>query len=213
VKTLPRGDRKDWKEVPLEHYTALYKKIDPQEAAARCALQFDNEKNVFLIRLMGSDYNVHFPEFTVENATGNDDTAINEKILLLRYLIEGVWTAPRGKALSYREVPWGEVYFKNFEGRCINRLARTYGNSPETFCSIMDGAAGMNVEKIETQQYGYRFEFISNLYMSLIIWPGDDEFPPSAQILFDDNVPKAFTAEDLASVCDVVLTRLKRACP
>jgi hypothetical protein len=45
--------------------------------------------------------------------------------------------------------------------------------------------------------------------MSIIVWPGDEEFPSSAQILFDDNVPAAFSAEDLAIFGEVALGRLK----
>jgi hypothetical protein len=159
---------------------------------------------------MGSDYTISHPDFEIKNQSGVDDTAINEKILFLRYLLDGKRAPHGGKSLSYREVPWGEVYFKNFEGRCILRLARSYGGAPETFRKIMENAPGIHAEKVDKQQYGYRFEFISNLYMSLLLWPGDDEFPSSAQILFDDNVPAAFSAEDLAVVGDVVLGRMKK---
>jgi hypothetical protein len=50
---------------------------------------------------------------------------------------------------------------------------------------------------------------MNGLFISLLIWAGDDEFPPSAQILFDDNFVFAFTAEDLAVVGEVTISRLK----
>ena len=45
--------------------------------------------------------------------------------------------------------------------------------------------------------------------MSFLLWAGDEDFPPSAQILFDDNFPAAFTAEDLAAACGAAVDRLK----
>jgi hypothetical protein len=45
--------------------------------------------------------------------------------------------------------------------------------------------------------------------MSVLLWAGDEEFPPGAQILFDDNFVFAFTAEDLAALGEVALDRLK----
>ena len=45
--------------------------------------------------------------------------------------------------------------------------------------------------------------------MSIIIWEGDDEFPSKAQILFDDNFPSAFSAEDIAVAGDICISRLK----
>lgn len=48
------------------------------------------------------------------------------------------------------------------------------------------------------------------LQVRLILWEGDDEFPPSAQILFSDNFPVAFTqGEDMAVVGDVTIDMLK----
>ena len=40
---------------------------------------------------------------------------------------------------------------------------------------------------------------------------GDEEFPPSAQILFSDNFPLAYAAEDAAYIGDVVLDYMKSA--
>jgi hypothetical protein len=67
---------------------------------------------------------------------------------------------------------------------------------------------GLKFEKLDKSDAGYRFEFMSGLYMSFLLWEGDDEFPASAQILFDDNFPHAFTAEDIAVVGDVAISRL-----
>jgi hypothetical protein len=72
------------------------------------------------------------------------------------------------------------------------------------------GAWHLNAEPLPQGDAGYRFEFLNGLYLSIILWAGDDEFPPSAQILFDDNFVFAFTAEDLAAVGEVVIDRLKR---
>ena len=38
---------------------------------------------------------------------------------------------------------------------------------------------------------------------------GDEEFPPSAQILFSDNFPVAYAEEDVAYIGDVVLDYMK----
>ncbi|MDR2468660.1 MAG: DUF3786 domain-containing protein [Spirochaetaceae bacterium] len=205
----------DWKErVTLAHYLELFARLDPVEAAQRCNLHFNSER--FSVRLLGVNYQIYHPSFdiTPEDAVNNDghgDTlTTNEKILLARYLCEGCWKPSSGNALSYREVPWGELYFRNFEARCIRRLARAFGQEPELFIRVFEDFSEVYPEKKAENHPAYRFEFISNFSMCLHLWPGDDEFPPSAQILFDDNMPGAFTAEDLAVVGDVVIDRLKK---
>jgi hypothetical protein len=42
----------------------------------------------------------------------------------------------------------------------------------------------------------------------MIIWTGDEEFRPSAQILFSDNTPVAFSAEDAAVVGEVMIAAM-----
>ena len=51
---------------------------------------------------------------------------------------------------------------------------------------------------------------MEGLTIQLLLWAGDDEFPPNAQIMFSDNFRYAFTAEDLANAGDIVLNRMKR---
>ena len=51
---------------------------------------------------------------------------------------------------------------------------------------------------------------MQNLSLCFVLWAGDDEFPPSSQILFSDNFPAAYAAEDAAYIGDVILDYMKR---
>ena len=44
-----------------------------------------------------------------------------------------------------------------------------------------------------------------------ILWGADDEFDPTCQMLFSDNFPRAFSAEDVAHVGDISISRIKEA--
>ena len=65
------------------------------------------------------------------------------------------------------------------------------------------------VKKLSLGDVSYEFEFINGLHVRFILWAGDEEFPPSSQILFEDNFPYAYQAEDLAVVGDISITTLK----
>jgi hypothetical protein len=119
-----------------------------------------------------------------------------------------------GKQLSYREIPWGNVYYRNFEGRGLLRFAYAFGNNIEGLIRVMETSPALKAERLDkgdaSAHAGYRFEFMSGLFMQVYVWAGDDEFPPSAQMLFDDNFPSAFTAEDIAVIADVVIDFFRR---
>jgi len=192
----------------MDWYRNIYRTHDPAEIASRCNLPFDGAS--FTLRIMGRTCLAGYPEYSLLQinpaAAGNNEIRGFEKILFLRYLCEGRYAKPTGRQLSYREVPWGDLYFNNFENRCIKRLAGKFGNNVETFKKIMEEK--LNAEKLDKSDAGYRFEFSSGLYMSFLLWAADDEFPASAQILFDDNFPMAFTAEDMAAAGDIAINHL-----
>jgi len=206
---------KDSKErIPFEHYLALYQKADPQEISIRTQIPYDDEKKLFTLRLLGTTYQISYPEYDVHHVDGHSATtgyyplefAANARILILRYLLEGNAAASTGKYLTYKEMPWGEVYIKQFHGRCILRLAYGFGNKLQAFQGAMEKMGG---SPVAFGDCAYEVEFLNGLILRFIIWEGDDEFPPSAQILFSDNFPVAFHIEDMAVTGDIVIGMMK----
>jgi hypothetical protein len=201
------------KQRSVEHFKGIYRTLDPEETAARTALPFEGAASggggYFRLRVMGIEYTAPFPEFSLKDPAGNELREGWKSILFLRYLCEGKYVPAGGKQLSYREIPWGNVYYRNFEGRCLRRFAHTFGADIEGFKGIMETNPSLKAERIGKSDAGYRFEFSSGLYMNVYVWAGDDEFPPSAQMLFDDNFPSAFPAEDIAVIGEVVIDSLK----
>ncbi len=188
---------------PLEYYLARYQAGDPAEMAARCGLPWDG--SVFTIRFLGRQYTISHPDLTI---TGETPVSNPERILFLRYLLDGQAAAAAGKFLAYQEFPWGEVYLQQFMGRCIKRYAFSYGGRPEALEKIMEK---MPAQRIPRSDQGWQVELMPGLEIQFLLWLGDEEFPPNAQILFSDNFQYAFTAEDLANIGDIVMNRMKMA--
>lgn len=189
-------------EIPFSHYAQRYSQLDPKETAERCGIVFDGEKGEFSLRLMGQPVRLAWPEFQVTEG----DLPGPARILLMRYLLEGRFLPSQGKFLSYREMPWGSVYDQNFQGRRIRRLARSF-----TLESFVSGMEHLKAQPISGGDRGYEFPFLEGLLLRFLLWEGDEEFPPSAQILFSDNFPLAFTAEDMAVVGDISIGFLRGA--
>ena len=55
----------------------------------------------------------------------------------------------------------------------------------------------------------YEIEIFPGYQIQKILWEGVEEFPPSSQILFSDNFPISFQAEDMAVMGDVIIGSLK----
>ena len=203
---------KDSKEQrPYEYYLKTYQEIDPKEISERTGFFYDEEKKVFTVVFMGSTYEISFPDYKISHKEDEKgvyplEEAMNAKIFMVRYLSEKAKTLSSGKFLTYREVPWGEVYFRQFQGRCLMRLAFSYGNKLEAFKKVM---TAMGAKPLEQGDCAFELEFMEGFFIRLILWEGDDEFPPSSQILFSDNFAVTFAAEDLAAAGDICINMMK----
>ena len=67
----------------------------------------------------------------------------------------------------------------------------------------------MGALPIKEGDVGFQFEIFPGYEIRFLLWEGDDEFPPSSQILFSDNFAAAFHAEDLVVACDILIGILK----
>jgi hypothetical protein len=196
--------------VPLKIYQERYETLDPAEIVRRTGAAFDCERGVFKLTLLSHALKAAWPEFKLSAADPDGCPAVltggEASILMIRYLSEGAQKKAGGTWLSYRELPWGDVYDSNFQGRCVKRLAYSFGSKLDAFARGCEKLGGVRADKGDKS---YDLPFLPGLTIRLIVWAGDDEFPPSSQFLFSDNMPKAFTAEDAAAVGDIVIGALK----
>ena len=58
---------------------------------------------------------------------------------------------------------------------------------------------------------GYEFTLFDNYRLRLLVWEGDDEFPPNAQLLYTANFADGFAAEDRVVAGDLLISALKAA--
>lgn len=203
---------KDSKErMPYEHYMEAFQSCNPQEVCDRTGVSYDAENKSFQLKFMGSLYNISYPDYEITHVEDSFahhplEEMHSAKILIARYLTEGSKVLSTGKFLTYREMSWGEVYFKQFQGRCLMRLAFGFGNKIDKFAKAMEE---MNAVKLDKGDASYELEFLDGMKLQFILWEGDDEFPPSSQILFSDNFAISFSAEDRAAIGDITIGTLK----
>ena len=192
--------------VPFEYYVNLFKDLDPVEAQSRTGAAFDG--SAFTVRLVNADYRITWPNYSI-TADREDAFALKSlpgQTFLLRWLLEGKAVPARGEFKTFREMPWGELYIQPFTGRCLTRAAFTFGTRVEKFAAAMEK---LGAQKLKYGDAGYELELLPGYAMRLIVWAGDDEFPPNSQILYSDNFVDGFSAEDRVVAGDILITVAK----
>lgn len=189
-------------EVPFSYYAELYSKADKAEIGNRLGVTAKN--GVFSVTLMGKTYTVtETAEITDEQGNA---PALPVQTFLLRYLLEGKNVPALGNWKTFREMPWGELYIKPYTGRVLTRAAFTFGTRVASFCAA---AEKMGAAPVNHGDAGYEFSLVGDYHIRLLVWAGDDEFPPSAQVLYSDNFEEGFAPEDRVVAGDILITAIK----
>ena len=191
-------------EVPFAHYEEKFRTLDPQEASARTGAKWDG--NEFYVNLLGRKFAISHPQYALRALDGGKLPPLPTQTFLLRYLLESRDAAWMGEWKTFREMPWGEMYIQPYTGRVLTRAAYTFGFRVAGFKAA---AEKMGATPVPHGDAGFEFNLIGNYKMRFLVWEGDDEFPPSTQILYSDNFATGFAAEDRVVAGDILITTIK----
>ena len=192
-------------EVPFAHYEEKFRGLKPEEALERLPdVRWDGTE--FTVTLLGRTFAISHPDYAIRALDGGPVPPLNVQTFLLRYLLESRDVAWAGEWKTFREMPWGEMYIKPYTGRVLTRAAFTFGSRVAAFRAA---AEKMGALPLPHGDAGYQFDLIGGYQMRLLVWEGDDEFPPNAQVLYSDNFAGGFAAEDRVVAGDILISVVK----
>ena len=191
-------------EVPFSHYEGLFAALEPQQAVERTGVKWDGKE--FYVNLLGREFAVAHPIYSIRALDGGAIPPLPTQTFLLRYLMESKKVPWAGQWKTFREMPWGEMYIKPYTGRVLTRAAFTFGTRVAAFKAACEK---MGAQPVEHGDAGYRFKLIGDFEMQILVWEGDDEFPPNAQVLYTDNFAEGFAAEDRVVAGDILISTIK----
>ena len=192
-------------EVPFAHYEELYRGLEPAAVTARLAdVKWDG--NEFYVNLIGREFALAHPDYAIRAIDGGKVPPLPTQTFLLRYLLEGKDTPWAGQWKTFREMPWGEMYIKPYTGRVLTRAAFTFGTRVAAFQAA---AEKMGATPVKHGDAGFEFSLIGGYKMQILVWEGDDEFPPNAQVLYSDNFADGFAAEDRVVSGDILISTIR----
>jgi hypothetical protein len=164
----------------------LYQR-EPGSLAKRTGARFYQENTdhgVFKLNFWKQELRVTFPDFGITDLGTDKPVDGGTEAVVLYYFHDADGKAVSGKWISLAELPDGMFYRQAYQGYSGNVVAKEFGNDIDAF----ERSALTLCGKPET--YGDRsfsFHVLPRLFLLAVYWYGDDEFPPSAQILFDES--------------------------
>jgi hypothetical protein len=98
--------------------------------------------------------------------------------------------------IGYRELPGGNFYSQAFQGYSGDRLARIYGEQPEAYEQAAQKLEGVRLTGLP--DIAHAFLPLPRIRLASILYPGDEEFPARASVLFDLAASHYMTTDGLA---------------
>lgn len=161
------------------------------------------------VPLLAENYAVHVEEGRVL-LRGTEPARPDKALIVLHYLIGAMSIAPTGNLVSFRELQGGDVYWKAYEGRSIDRLQDFFGHRPE---ALHQAVKGIPHKKAPMGDVGYVLTALPKVPVTVAVWGADDELVASANVLWDDTVKYYLRTEDVAVLGGIVASELIKAAP
>ena len=203
---MPRID--DYKQARIISKKDLLEK-DPDTVAELAGAEIiikQNEAKNISFKFLNRDIMMSWPDAEFSYEDSKEEVSIQQQVLLLHYL-NGAFSsngAPvTGEWISFQEVPDGRFYIDPFIKRAKNPLLNVFGSNPSRMIEIASTVYGAS--QLDHGDFSVVVQALPLVPVALILWEGDDEFPPEGNILFDKNISGILSAEDIAWLAGMIV--------
>jgi hypothetical protein len=158
------------------------------------------------VPFLNRSYRLSYPDFRFsDEADENREVPLQEQVLILHYLMAEETGPPSGRWIAYREIPGAAFYFSAFVKRAVEPLVAVFGMDAAGLMKVAHHVGGVG---IDTGDGGIEVAVFPRVPLRLIVWEGDEEFAPEANILFDETVGNRLSPEDAAWAASLLVYRL-----
>jgi hypothetical protein len=118
-----------------------------------------------------------------------------EHILAVHYLATADGSPVDSTGTSFGEIPGGRFYEAVLRARSVVPLIRQFQNDGDAFERACVAAGG---RRMPGSGFAMQFQAFPRVGVTCTYWPGEEEMPPGAGIVFDRSVPSYLPLEDVA---------------
>ena len=191
-------------------YRIAVEKLNGSDIPLLCrnrGAQYVERDKLILLDYLNRPHRIQLPDAEIARVGSEEPVSIREKLLILHYLTGATGTPAEGKLIAFKEIPEGNIYYPTFVKRAIKPVQDYFGPSPSR---LLDASINMGGEKVEYGDVGVGISAFPRVRLILLVWEGDEEFAPSANILFNDSITGYLSTEDIVVLCETMVWKLVR---
>lgn len=113
-----------------------------------------------------------------------------------------------GRLVKFEDLPGGHAYDRTFVQRAVQPIATVFGEKPAEF---VEAAKMIGGKPLNLGDASMEISALEGIPLTYILWRAD-EFPASANVLFDESASFYLPTEDLAGLGEMTTLRLTDTC-
>ena len=171
-------------------------KLQNVELIHRCenlGLPVPDEKGTINFRSFGVNWELKSGDFQLVNTETNEPAKPTERILVLHYLNCDLPVPKTDVFIPFRDLPGGQFYWQTFRSRTIQPLVDRFQNNLD---QLRHNLNRYDWNPIKYGDFSSRIHAIGRLDISITYLLADEEFPPTAEIIFSENIQRVYSTED-----------------
>jgi hypothetical protein len=183
-------------------------KLDDVEQQCRksgARYQVVDSQPVIIVEYLNRSYQITLPDIKLSLVDSEEEIPIRDRILILHYLTQAKGSHLVNEVIAYKQLPEGTNYFPTFSKRAIKPLVDHFGKQPHL---LIDTAGKLGGYKADYGDAAVTINAFKLVPVTLVLWQGDEEFPPSGNILFDATISDYLSIEDINVLCEIIAWKL-----
>lgn len=182
---------------------------DLQEQCRRSGARYVGPDKI-VVNHLNQPYLITLPdgELSLEGTT--TEVPQTDKILILHYFNQAQGTPATGRLITFRQIPGGISYYPAFFQRVVAPFAHRFGRKTDLLLKAAEPLGGYRAQLGDASVTVDAFPHVP---ITLVLWKGDDELPPSGNVLFDANISDYLPTEDVTVLCGNVVWKMVKGIP
>lgn len=183
-------------------------RLDPDRLAIFTGTGFQPgqaDQGQFTFSFWSRTVSVSYPAFVAHEVPSGKALSDMNQAMLLYYFSTADGFPLSNRWISFAELPDGRFYTRAFQSYTGHELGRHFASAPNRFESA---AASLGGQPSGLGNLAYSFQILPRVNLLIVFWLGDEDFPASFQVLFDESASHYLPTDAYAILGSTLTHRL-----
>jgi hypothetical protein len=195
-----------------QHAWDLLSERVPDEVKRNAQAGFNQDTSTYELTCFDHQITVSVPDRTISGVSDTANIIINDlgkfsRLSILNYLVNARNISLSGQLVRPTDLSGGDLFARGTHTLPLDGTAELFNNCQKNFFTKGGKLGGA---KLEYGDMSLRLFPFPRVPVILIVWSGDDEFPPKSSLLFDSSCTFHLPVDVLWSTAMMTLQLMMR---